>query len=217
MKVLARLLGLALCLCAPISAAENAPAPIPPPSSKVPASETTSPSYIIHNTDTLNIIFYDEPDLSIRSRVDANGNVNLNLIGAVTIAGLTVSEAQAAIEKSYRDGRYLRAPQVTINIEQYAPQEVSIQGQVRSPGRYPLPIETTMTVVQLVTKAGGFTDIARGRKVTVSRVGKDGKAQVFTVDVYSIITGEIKNGKNAPDESLVLQDGDNVYVPESII
>ncbi len=184
--------------------------------SKTPASTKQSVlAYKITLTDLLRIDIYQEEDLRTMSRVDAKGKINLPLVGEVLVAGLTVSDAQKAVEAAYRDGRYLRTPQVTINVEAYAPREVSIQGQIRSPGRYPLPIETSMTVLELVTRAGGFTDTAKGTAVNITRVTPDGKKQVFTIDVDSLLKG--KDRANINDNSLMLEPGDIVFVPERII
>jgi polysaccharide export outer membrane protein len=183
--------------------------------SSTPPPTPTRPSYTIANTDRLRITIYQEDDLSVSTRVDAKGTVNLPLVGEVPIAGRTVSEAQHVIEAAYRDGRYLKKPQVTINIEEYAPREVSIDGKVRIPGRYPLPIEANMTVLDLVTKAGGLTDTAKGTAITVTRITADGKKVVFTVDVESLMKG--RDRAKATDNSVVLQPGDIVYVPERII
>jgi polysaccharide export outer membrane protein len=172
-------------------------------------------AYKVTQTDLLRIDIYQEEDLRTMSRVDAKGNINLPLVGEVHVSGLTVSEAQKAVENAYRDGRFLRNPQVTINIESYASREVSIQGQVRSPGRYPLPIETNMTVIELVTKAGGFTDTAKGTAVRITRITPEGKKQVFTIDVDSLLKG--KDKASISDNALILQPGDIVFVDERII
>jgi len=185
----------------------------PPPAPGVPGNPIAS--YTLTTTDRLRIAVYQEDDLSSIVRIDANGNVNLPLVGEVKVAGLTVSAAQKAIEDAYRNGRFLRNPQVTITVEEYAAREVSIEGQVRNPGRYPLPIESTMTVVDLVIKAGGLTDIAKGTAVTITRTSPDGQKTTYSVDVESIIKG--KKPANPNDSSLQLQPGDIVYVPESII
>jgi polysaccharide biosynthesis/export protein len=171
-------------------------------------------SYKITLTDLLRIDIYQEDDLRTMARVDAKGKINLPLVGEVDVAGLTVREAQAAVETSYREGRYLRSPQVTINVEAYAAREVSIQGQVRSPGRYPMPIETSMTVLELVTRAGGFTDTAKGTSVNITRVLRDGTKQVFNIDVDSLLKG--KDRANIDDNSLMLEPGDIVFVPERL-
>ncbi len=180
-----------------------------------PATEGKIPSYTLTTTDRLRIAVYQEDDLSSIVRIDAKGDVNLLLVGEVKIAGLTVREAQKAIEDAYRNGRYLRDPQVIITVEEYAPREVSIEGQVRNPGRYPLPIESTMTVIDLVIKAGGLTDVARGSAVTITHITSDGKKVTTTVDVDSILKGKAQ--AKAGDTTLQLQPGDIVYVPERII
>jgi Periplasmic protein involved in polysaccharide export len=187
-----------------------------PVSSPRPASgTTTSPAYVLTNTDRISVTIYQEEDLSRIARIDSQGRINLPLVGEVAIAGLKVSEAQSVIEKAYQDGRYLRTPRVTITVEEYAPREVSIQGQVRSPGRYPLPIEASMTILELVTRAGGFTDTAKGTAVRITRILPDGSKQNFEVDVESLIKG--RRGANVQDNSLVLEPGDIIFVPERII
>jgi polysaccharide export outer membrane protein len=157
-----------------------------------------------------------ENDLNVAGkRVDANGNVGLALVGEVKIAGLSVSQAQTAIENAYRDGRFLRNPQVTINIEEYAPRTVSVSGMVRQPGTINLPPETTMTIKELILKAGGFSETANGSKVRVTRVQPDGTTKLFILNVDAVLKGK-DTGKSA-DNNFVLEPDDIVYVPESLI
>lgn len=166
--------------------------------------------------DRVRVDVYQEEELTRLARIDARGIVNLPLIGELTIGGLTVVEAQELVQRAYQEGRFLRNPQVTVSVEEYAPREVSIQGQIRSPGRYTLPIESTFTVVELVTKAGGITDIGKGTEVSVTRVLPDGSKQVFKVDVDNVIKGRRNAGK-IDDNTLLLLPGDIVYVPERLI
>lgn len=188
----------------------------PPVSSPRPASgTTTSPAYVLTNTDRVSVTIFGEDDLSRIARIDSQGRINLPLVGEVPVSGLKVSEAQSAIERAYQEGRYLRSPRVTITVEEYAAREVSIQGQVRSPGRYPLPIESSMTILELVTRAGGFTDTAKGTTVRITRIMPDGSKRNFEVDVDSLIKG--RRGANVQDNSLVLEAGDIVFVPERLI
>jgi polysaccharide export outer membrane protein len=171
--------------------------------------------YRLTVTDRVRVSIFQEEDLAEIVRVDARGNINLKLVGDLHIAGLTVNDAQRAIEQAYRDERFLRNPQVTLSIEEYAPREVSIQGQVKAPGRFLLPIESTWSVVELVTRAGGLTDIAKGSSVVVTRINAEGKKVTYTIDVESVIRG--KKASNAENSSLPLEPGDIVYVPERII
>lgn len=184
------------------------------PKAKVPESKKN----YIHTlalADRVRVAIYQEEDLTTVARIDARGRINLPLVGEIAVGGLTVVAAQNVIHASYKDGRYLRNPQVTLSVEEYAPREVSIQGQIRNAGRYTLPIESTFTVVELVTKAGGITDIGKGTQVSVTRVLPDGTKQLFVVDVDNVIKG--KKGDKIDDNTLLLQPGDIVYVPERLI
>lgn len=198
-------------LCLIVSSLHAAEVSAPKPAS----GTTTSDAYVLTNTDRISVTVFQEEELSRVARIDSQGRINLPLVGEVAIAGLKVGDAEAAIARAYQDGRYLRAPRVTITVEEYASREVSIQGQVRSPGRYPLPIESSMTLLELVTRSGGFTDTAKGTAVRVTRILSDGTRQNFEVDVESLIKG--RKGANVQDNSLVLEPGDIIFVPERII
>lgn len=189
--------------------------PAQTPSNQPPVDPTRAIVYRIATNDIIRIGIFQEPDLDMIARVDVKGMVNLPLIGQIKVINYTIPEAEAAIESAYQDGRFLRNPQVTISVQEYTPREVSIQGQVRNPGRYPLPIEQTMSLLELVTRAQGFTDTAKGTAVTVTRVNADGTKEVFTVDVESLIKG--RDRAKVKDSSLILLPGDIVYVPERII
>ncbi len=203
----------ALCAIVSALAAQDAGPAVSAP--RPAAGTTTSPAYVLTNTDRVFVDIYDEKDLSKIVRIDSQGKINLSLVGEVSVAGLKVSEAQTTIENAYRDGRFLRNPRVTISVEEYASREVSIQGQVRSPGRYPLPIEASMTILELVTRAGGFTDTAKGTAVRITRILPDGTKKNFEVDVESLIKG--RKGANVSDNSLILEPGDIIFVPERLI
>lgn len=174
-----------------------------------------SRAYVLTNTDRIRIAVFEESDLTLIARIDSQGNVNLPLVGEVRIASFRVTDAERVIENAYREGRFLRNPRVTISVEEYASREVSIQGQIRSPGRYPLPIESTMTILELVTRAGGLTDTARGTAVVVTRILPDGTKRTFNIDVDSMIRG--RSRASVEDNSLILESGDIIFVPERII
>jgi polysaccharide export outer membrane protein len=174
-------------------------------------------TYKIRTTDKLSIRIFQEDDLSTICRVDAKGTVNLPLVGEVRVYGQTISQAERTIEAAYKDGRFLRKPEVTVTVDEYAPREVSIQGQVKNPGRFELPVEATLSVLDLVTKAGGFTDTAQGTAVRVTRILPDGSTKILTIDVESLIKGKGNVKTNGEDSSLLLEPDDIVYVPERII
>jgi polysaccharide export outer membrane protein len=179
------------------------------------SSKKKTVSYKISITDKLGVSVVGEEELTVASRVDAKGFINLKFLGEVNVYGLTISEAQKVVENAYREGHYLRNPQVTITIEDYAPRPVAINGQVRNPNRYSMPPESPMTLVDLIGMAGGFTDSAKGTEVKVTRVYLDGTKKVFIIDVESLMKG--KAGARAEDSEFILEPNDLVFVPERII
>ena len=207
-------LGALLWAWAALAPADAQTAPAAPPAG---AGEEARRDFIyrLTTTDRLRIVIFGEPDLSTLSRIDARGNVNLYLVGDVHVAGLTINEAQQVIETAYRDGRYLRNPQVTVSVEDYAPRTVTVDGQVKSPGPISLPTESTLTVYQAIIRAGGFTDIAKGSAVTVTRILPGGTKKVFTIDVDGLIKG--RDRSRGTDDTLLLEPGDIIYVPERLI
>ncbi len=205
-RSICRLLGLGA-FFAGLTVIVHAQAGAPPPK-----PSTQALAHTLTTNDKLNIVVVQEKELGGISRVNSKGTINLTLVGEVHVAGLTVQEAQKAIENAYHDGRYLLNPQVIINVEDYAPREVFINGEVKAPGKYQLPTEVVMTIDELVLKAGGFTDSAKGAAVKVTRKLPDGKTTVIgPLDVESIIKG--KKGTSIP---LELQPGDTVQVDQRI-
>jgi polysaccharide export outer membrane protein len=181
-----------------------------------PESKRILPYRIITN-DRLGVHVFQEDDLGITARVDSKGDVNLNMVGEVHVAGQTLGEAEKTIEEAYIAGQFLRHPKVTLTVEELAPREVSVQGYVKTPGRYPLAIETETTLVDIISKAGGFQDTAAGTHVKVTRIMPDGSAHVFEVDVDDVMKGKIKDKEKVQEANMPLESGDVIYVPERII
>jgi polysaccharide export outer membrane protein len=210
LKTLIKILAITAALASTLAAPARADA-------KNGEDSARTKTYRIRTTDKISIRVFQEDDLTTICRVDAKGTVNLPLVGEIRVYGQTLSEAERTIEEAYKNGRFLRAPEVTVAVEEYAPREVSIQGQVKNPGRYPLPVESNMSVVELVTKAGGFTDTAQGTAVRVTRILPDGSTRVITLDVESLIKGKSDAKTNGDNNALMLEPDDIVYVPERII
>jgi polysaccharide export outer membrane protein len=179
-------------------------------------SKRVLPYRIIVN-DRLGVHVFQEDNLGLTVRVDAKGDINLNLVGSVHVFGMTLPEAQAAIEKAYRDARYLVHPQVTLTVEETAPRRVSVQGYVKNPSVYDLPIETATTLIDMIAKAGGFADSAKGTAVKLTRVLPDGTIKVFEVDADDVMKGRERDKAKIEQANMVLEAGDIIYVPERII
>ena len=170
-------------------------------------AKSKSGDYRIAPQDQLEIIVYQESDLTRTIRVDQTGKVNLPLIGTATLGDLSVRQAEEMLQKSY--AAYLVNPQVNIFIKEYHRKQVFILGEVQKPGTYDFPSETGMTVLEAVALAGGFTKVAAPDKTRVVR-NEDGAEKDFVVPAASIMKG----GAKAQD--LPLEPSDIIYVPQSL-
>lgn len=125
----------------------------------------------------LSLEVYDTPELSSDLRVDTNGNVSIPMIGQIKVAGETVAEASDLIAKRFRDGKFLNNPQVTLSVTQYASQNITVMGEVHSPGRLELLAPHSLT--EVIANAGGETQFA-GNSVEITRK-QNGMVKVQTV------------------------------------
>lgn len=170
-------------------------------------------AYRITRGDVCSINVLGEADCtSGNKRVEATGTINLTYIGDVNLVGLTIKEAQEKIAAAYRDGRFLRNPTVTMVVDVYAARTVIISGKVNIQGRQEIPPDTEITIKEMIFKAGGFSETAKGTAVRVTRTLPDGTLKTFTLDVESAI-----KGKGSADAAFVLEPDDIIYVPEKII
>lgn len=110
--------------------------------------------------DLLSVKVYDTPEMTDSYRVDQAGNITLPLCGKVSVQGLSLSDSAAHIEAALKNGQYLANPQVTVDVEQYAGQYVTVLGEVASPGRVQLIAPTTLG--EVLAQAGGVTPLAGG-------------------------------------------------------
>jgi len=153
--------------------------------------------------DVVKISVYQNPDLSVEARVSEVGQINFPLIGPVTIGGLSVSQAQALIEKRLRDGGFVLKPQVTIQTTQIRSSQISILGQVAKPGRFPIEIVGSK-VSEMIAAAGG---VVQGGADVVTLVGnRDGKPVKLDIDLPLIL----QNGR--ADLDVPVENGDIIYV-----
>ncbi len=112
--------------------------------------------------DLLTISVFRLPEMqAMRVRVSSTGSVSLPLIGEVQAAGRTQDELAAEIARQLRAG-YMRNPEVTVFVEQFASQQVSVTGAVARPGLYPLSRDNR-TLADVLSEAGGLGPSAGGK------------------------------------------------------
>jgi protein involved in polysaccharide export with SLBB domain len=164
--------------------------------------------YRIQPMDVLTISVHDQPDMTTKVRVTNDGFISFPLLGKVKAGGQTVQNFEGAL-KAALEKDYLVSAQVLVFIEQYHPRKVSLVGEVMRPGKYDMPEEKEMTLLEAIALAGGFTKDASIGAVRVMRKQENGKQIVIKVNVRDITV------KGRKDKDIVLQPDDSIVVPES--
>lgn len=124
---------------------------------------------LIGPLDTIQIEVFGVPELGRQIQVDGNGQLAMPLIGTIDAGGRTSTELAAEIEQALR-GRYVRNPQVTVNIQNSVSQYVTVEGQVTEPGLF--PVTNQMTLLRAVASAKGLGELARAEDVVILRTVK---------------------------------------------
>jgi len=119
--------------------------------------------------DLVEMSVFDTPELSGKLRVSNTGEVALPLVGRFQVAGMKAEEAASLIRQKFVDGGYLRNPQVTVFIAEYATQNVSVVGEVKNPGIY--PAFGSHHLLDYLSAAQGLTPLA-GTTITITPAGK---------------------------------------------
>ncbi|MBN8849639.1 MAG: polysaccharide export protein [Sphingomonas sp.] len=140
---------------------------------------------LIGPLDTIQVDVFNVPELSREMQVDASGRIAMPLAGTIDARGRTAQELASAIEATLR-GRYIRDPQVTINIKSSVSQVVTIDGQVAEPGLY--PVTNQMTLMRAIASAKGFSEFARQDDVVILRT-VDGRKMAALYNVAAIRRG----------------------------
>lgn len=130
--------------------------------------------------DKLTIDVFGSEELSQKEvQVDASGRLTFPLIGTLEVAGMTPGEIGAAMQDRFR-GRFIKNPQVTVNLKEIVSQTVTVGGEVKKPGVY--PIVGKMTLMTAIATAEGWTDISnRGNVIIFRTVGRQNYAAVYNV------------------------------------
>ena len=169
------------------------------------AAAQSSPNdadYKIGPQDVLRVDVWKEPDISRAVPVRPDGKISLPLLKDVQAAGLTPMELARVIRDGLKD--YLTDPQVTVTVSETNSRRVYVTGEVTRAGAYPLLPK--MTVLQVLSTCGGFTQFANTKKIYILRMEK-GKQVKILVNYKDVLSGR------SPETNIVLQPGDTVVVP----
>ncbi|WP_235501418.1 polysaccharide export protein EpsE [Hydrogenophaga sp. Root209] len=153
--------------------------------------------------DAVRVQVFQNPDLTLETRISESGTISFPLIGTIRLGGLAVGAAEKRIADALKSGGFLQNPQVTLLLTQIRGSQVSVLGQVGRPGRFPLETASTR-LSDMLANAGGATP--GGDDVVIVTGQRAGQPFRKLVDVPSLFLRE------RGEDDIVLQGGDVIYV-----
>jgi polysaccharide export outer membrane protein len=171
------------------------------------AGEDSPGNEVLKVNDLVRVTVFKEDDMLTEARISKSGAITLPLLGPVHVEGKTVAEAVADI-RARLDKDYIINPQVTLTVVEYAPQWVTVLGEVQRPSQVAIPPEGGLDLMGAIALAGGYTRIADPSKIILRRV-VDGRDVVLKVDARKL-AGDSKS------PAFMVQPGDTISVGESL-
>jgi len=192
-------LGAASLLVSCASAPEYPPAPV----------QAASPdyTYIIGAGDSINIVVWRNPELSMSVPVRPDGKIAAPLVDELMAQGKTPVQLARDIEQVL--GKYVRDPIVTALVTGFVgpySEQIRVIGEAARPQF--LPYKQQMTVLDVMIAVGGLTDFADGNKATILRTGEGGKQ--YSVRLQDLVRrGDVS-------ANVDMKPGDILIIPESL-
>jgi polysaccharide export outer membrane protein len=144
---------------------------------------------------------YEEPDLSVQVRILKTGQASFPLIGSVEIGGLSVAAAATKIRELYAKD-YLVDPKLTLTVDEYATEFISVIGAVKIPGQIPMPVAGRLDLASAMATAGGLTENADANGIQLVRAS--GTTSNFSMSSINGASGRVQ-----------LEAGDRIIVNQS--
>jgi len=176
--------------------------------------------YKLRIGDSLRIAVRGETETAVDAIIDSEGKVRVVYLGELKISGMNSKQVEKLIVSEYQKNLIYQNPIVNVLITKYSDRVVFLSGSVNRKGPYIFPPEVeAMNIVEVIARAGGFTDIARKNKVFVTRTFYDVSGQVkdtktYEVNVEALSTGNLLLGSAS---RFWIYPGDRIEVPERLI
>ena len=166
------------------------------------------PDYPLGAGDAIQVLVFQNPELTIETRVSESGSITYPLIGAVALGGLSIAAAEKKIADALQKGGFLQKPQVNIVLLKILGNQVAVLGQVNRPGRFPLETTNTRLSDMLATAGGAISSgtTPGGDDIAIVTGVRNGQPFRKQIDIPSIFMSD------KVQDDIVLQGGDSIYV-----
>lgn len=185
----------------------------PPQYSAPPDAALSEDGYLLGPGDKVKVDFFNVPEYSGEYSVLPNGSIQFPIAGAITVRGLSLTEAGTKVTAAFKP-HFKRSP-ATVTLVTARPVGISISGEVNRPGTYTLSAQPTSgemllpNLTRAIQMADGMTQVANIREVVVRRRRSGGGTDTMKVNLWQLLN----TGDNAQD--IRLQDGDSIFIPAS--
>jgi len=176
--------------------------------------------YKLRSGDRIKVSVLGEVDCNIEATISNDESVRLAYIGELLLAKMNTKQAETYIAQEYRRQQIFRDPKVTVTISKYVERFVFLSGSVNKQGAYAFPPEAeAMNLVQVIARAGGFTDIANKTKVKVTRTFYDESGKVKNSMTYEVNVEALSSGSSDEREysTFMIYPGDQIFVKERLV
>jgi polysaccharide export outer membrane protein len=167
-------------------------------------AQDTRPEYRLGAGDSIRITVFQNPNLTLETRVGEDGTVTYPLIGRIAIGGMTLASAESTIAKSLEAGNFINQPQVNILPLQVRSSQVSVLGLVSRPGRFPLE-SFNLRVSEMIAIAGGIIS-GSGADIAILTGERSGKPYHKEIDIPGLFLSKKR------DDDVAVAAGDVIYV-----
>ncbi len=188
-----------------VAALAQAEEPLPAARSLPEEKTATSPNHVLAANESIQIKVFNEPELDTSVRIAEDGKITFPLIGEVTLGGLTIQKASELI-RDRLSKRFLVNPQVSISLVEMNRRLFTVLGQVQRPGTYRFPDHGSLSLVQVVGIAGGYTRLASPSRIIVKRLSGD---KVFKLDGKRMAS-------DAGTKPFIIEGGDIITIGERL-
>lgn len=165
--------------------------------------ESADPVYQLGSGDLVRVDVFGRQDVSGKFIIGPDGMITLPMVGNVSLNQLTREEAQAALDRRLRE--FYTQPHVTLGIDDYASNVVTVLGRVAAAGRQRFPHPPTLA--EVLANAGALPILDKQATLTRCAIIR-GRDKLIWVDLKALLNGDLAY-------NLRMKKGDIVFIPDS--